>query len=243
MKAMTDIVNFKADKLPTVLMASYFGVAAFEIVAEFFKEHCLIMYSKPLLMPILILLYLFTSKNRSYIFMAALVFAWIANMLFISKSFQLIITGTIFFTIYRILIICMVIKCIKLPDVFPLVIACLPFLFIYMFVTNLTYEELGDGFWLFVAQGFFTIIFGALSLGGYIFNSNKSNTYLLVSTMFFTFTQFIFVIRLYYISLNIFQPLAMLLYVMGQFMIYKFVLIEEQEVSRFEIISAEPKTS
>lgn len=219
------------------LMVLYFGVAAFEIVAEFYKDQLLVLYSKPLLMPILILLYLATSKNRSHIFIAALIFTWIANMFFISQSFYLIVIGTIFFMMYRILIIYMVIKFVKLPDAFPLVIGCLPFLFIYMFVANLTYEELGDGFWLFVAQGILTIVFGGLSLGSYIFKSNKSNTYLLISTMFFTVTQFIFVIRIYYISLNIFQPLAMLLYVAGQFMLYKFVLLEEAKLSRFEIIN------
>jgi len=224
-------------KASGILVALYFCVSAIEIIAEFLKEEQLVMYSKPLMMPILAALYLFTSKKRDVFFVTALIFSWTANMLFISKDFNYIITGTLFFTAYRILIIYLVIKLVRVPGVIPLFIGCLPFLFIYLFVINLTYEELQEGFWLFLFQGIFTIIFGGLSLGNYIFKSNKANTYLLISTMLFTFTQFLFVIRLFYVSLNIFQPLAMLLYVAGQFMLYKFIILEENKLVRHENIN------
>jgi hypothetical protein len=229
------LLEKKSDKICIVIIVLYFLVATIEVIAEYLKLASLVMYSKPLLMPLLATLYLLTSKKRDMFFLAALFFTWMANMLFISKNFHYIITGTLFFTAYRIIIIYLVIKLAKVPGVIPLFIGCLPFLFIYLFVINLTYDELEEGFWLFLLQGIFTIIFGGLSLGNYIFKSNKANTYLLISTMLFTFTQFLFVIRLFY-TINIFQPLAMLLYVVGQFMLYKFIIIEEYKLTRHENI-------
>lgn len=223
-------------KFYMIIVVLYFAIAAVEIVAEYLKEVTLIMCSKPLLMPLLATLYLYTSKKRNLFFLTALLFTWTANMLFVSKDFNFIITGTLFFTAYRILMIYIVVKLIKIPGIIPLLIGCLPFLFLYLFVLNLTYEELEEGFWLFLLQGIFTIIFGGLSLGSYIFKSNKANTYLLISTMLFTFTQFLFVIRLFY-TVNIFQPLAMLLYVVGQFMLYRFIIIEENKLGRPQNIS------
>lgn len=223
--------------IATLLIVAYFGVAAVEIAAEFLNDATLVRYAKPWLMPILATLYLCTSKKRNLLFLSALILTWIANMLFISKDFNFIIIGTLFFTTYRILIIFLVIRLVRVPGIIPLFIGCLPFLFIYLFVINLTYDELKEGFWLFVFQGIFTIIFGGLSLGNYIFKSNKANTYLLISTMLFTFTQFLFVIRLFYVSLNIFQPLAMLLYVVAQFMLYKFIVLEENKLARHENIN------
>lgn len=225
------------DRFMIALMVLYFGIGAVEICAEFIKDTDWILYTKPLLMPTLAALYLYTSKKRNLFFMTGLVFTWIANMLFLSKDFNYIVTGTIFFTAYRVITIYLVIKYVRIPGIFPLLIGCLPFFFIYLFVINLTYEELEEGFWLFVFQGIFTIFFGGLSLGNYIFKSNKANTYLLISTMLFTFTQFLFVIRLFYVSLNIFQPLAMLLYVAGQFMLYKFLIIVENKLHRQENIA------
>ncbi len=221
-------------KLHAILLTAYFVTGVVEIVAEFFKDKILIMGSKPLLMPLMATMYWLTSRRRNPFFLTALLFSWVANMLFISSDFNFIITGTLFFTAYRILVMFVVVQHIRIPGVIPLFIGCLPFLFIYLFTINLTAEELKEGFWLFLLQGIFTIIFGGLSLGSYIFKSNRANTYLLISTMLFTFTQFLFVIRLFY-SLAIFQPLAMLLYIVGQFMLYKFLLLAENETAVTEI--------
>lgn len=226
-------------KLSLILIWLYFFVGAMEVFAEFLGNESLIACSKPFMMPALAALYLATSKKINLYFLTALFFTWIANMLFISKDFHCIIAGTIFFTAYRILIIYLVIKYVKVPGVFPLLIGCLPFFFIYLFVITLTYEELKEGFWLFLFQGIFTIIFGGLALGNYIFKSDKANTYLLISTMLFTFTQFLFVIRLFYTQLNIFQPLAMLLYVAGQYLLYKFMILEENKLDKTENIDSE----
>ncbi len=216
------------------VVAAYFAVGAVEVAAEFARQKSLIMASKPLLMPLMVALYWFTSKQRNPYFLTALLFSWVANMLFVSNDFNYIITGTLFFTAYRLLVMYVVIGHIRIPGVIPLFIGCLPFLFIYLFTINLTYDELKEGFWLFLLQGIFTIIFGGLSLGSYIFKSNRANTYLLISTMLFTFTQFLFVIRLFY-TINIFQPLAMLLYVVGQFMLYKFLILSEEHPAGHEI--------
>ena len=225
-----------SEKMYWGIVVLYFTVSGVEVVAEFFKNTIIILCTKPLMMPLLATLYLLTTKNKNIVFLIGLTFTWIANLLFISKDFDYVIIGTLFFTSYRILTIYLVVRLVKVPGVIPLFIGCLPFFFIYLFVINLTYDELEDGFWLFVLQGIFTIIFGGLALGNYIFKSNKANTYLLISTMLFTFTQFLFVIRLFY-TINIFQPLAMLLYSVGQFMLYKFMIIEENKLVRRENIN------
>ena len=118
-----------------------------------------------------------------------------------------------------------------------MIIGSLPFLFIYLFVANISHNEMGYRFYLFVIQGIFMIVFGSLCLGNYILKSNTSNTYLLVSTMLFTVTQFILVLKIFYVNYNIFQPLAMLLYVFGQYLLYLFVILEEKKRKRYHIIN------
>lgn len=225
------------EKNTAILTVLYFALSGVEIIAEFFQDVPFVLLSKPLIMPMLLALYFLNTKRKNLVFVTALCFVWVANLLFIAKDFNFVVVGSIFFTIYRILIIYLVISYVKMPKFFPLLIGCLPFLFIYLFVINLAYEELNEGFWLFLIQGIFTIFFGGLVLGNYIFKSNNANTYLLISTMLFTFTQFLFVIRLFYTSLNIFQPLAMLLYVVGQYLLYKFVVMEENKQHRHENIN------
>jgi hypothetical protein len=226
-------------KLLKPFTAAYFLIAAIEIIAEFFKDSFFIAISKPLLMPLLLVVYWCSSKdsNRNRLFILALFLVFIANIFFISNAMQYIVIGSLFFLLYRILIIWVVFKIVKFPGYFPLIIGALPFLFVYLFVANVTYQVLGNKFYLFILQGIFLIFFGGFCLGSYIIKSNTSNTYLLISTMLFTATQFILVIKIFYVNFNFLQPLAMLLFVIGQYLLYRFIVIEEKKKKRYLIIN------
>lgn len=110
-----------------------------------------------------------------------------------------------------------------MPSSIPLIIGVIPFMFIYASVTIFTYNILGDNVYLFLAQGIFTIFLGGFSLGNYIMISNKQNMLLLVSTMFMTFNQFLFLLKFYYEVVNELQAAAMILFVFGQFLLTKFM--------------------
>ena len=212
-------------------------MAFIEIIAEFFKDSTFIYATKPFLMPVLLLLYLTKSNQKNLLFIGSFIFVWIANIQFISNTPNSIFWGSVFFLIYRIFVILLAFRLLKFPGYFPLILGCLPFLFIYLFVANIIYNDLEQQIYLFIIQGIFTIVFGGYCLGNYIFKSNKSNTYLLISTMLFTITQFILVLKNYYISFNIFQPMAMLLFVFGQYFLYLFVIEDDKKKTRFLIIN------
>lgn len=215
-------------QLSLALQLLYFSVAFVEILAEYFHWPSMIWCTKPLLMPLLALLYAVTSDKRSVLFLLALAFTWGGNLFFISSDFDSIIAGVVLFTAYRALCIVIVLRQVRLPGVLPLLIGALPFLFLYLFVVNMTYDELQEGLWLFLLQGVFMVIYGGLSLGSYAFNPNKTNTYLIIGTLLFTFTQFLFVIKLFFVQTDVFQPLSMALYVAAQYLFYKFMRAYEK---------------
>jgi hypothetical protein len=230
-------LDIKSNKLLKPFIAFYFFIGFVEIIAELFEDKFFISVSKPFLMPILISIYWISSKRRNMVFIISLIAVWIANLFFIHNSITNFTIATIFFLIYRMLIIYIVLKTIKFPGYIPMLIGALPFLFVYLFVANISYRELDYQFYPFLAQGLFMILFGSLCLGNYIIKSNTSNTYLLISTMLFTVTQFILVIKLFYVDNNVFRPLAMLLFVFAQYLLYLFVIIEEKKKNRFMIIN------
>lgn len=222
-----DIDSPQGQRFAKLATAAFFGMAVVEIVAEYLQHSTAIRCSKPFLMPLLLLLYLLTSKTRNWIYIISLIFVWIGNISLITKSFESLIIGAIFFTLFRILIIYHLLRTVRLPGVLPMVIGCLPFLFLYLFAINLAYEDLGENFYVFALQGLFPIIFGGIALGAYVFKSNNSNTFLLISMIFFTSTQFLFVIKYFYVSITIFQPLLMLLFLAAHYGLYKFMIAEE----------------
>jgi uncharacterized membrane protein YhhN len=219
------------------LTVLYFAIAAVEIIAEYFKNYTFIYGTKPLIIPILALLYIRKSKSVNYFYLAALFFSWAANIFFVSQDFQFIVVGAVLFFIYRSLAIYVILKHIKLPSLFPTIVGCVPFVFIYMYLVNLTYDTIGHGLVIFIIQCVLISFLGGISVGNYVLRSNKANTLLLISTLFFAVTQFIFVIRLYYVSINIFQPLAMLLFTMAQYLYYKFLILAEKKKAGYKVKS------
>lgn len=228
--------KWEKNKLANVFLIFFFLVSGIEIVAEYHVDKLLIWLTKPLIMPLLAFYYLKRSKRISLMFITALFFSWIANLLFIQSSFDSIFYGVFFFIMYRIFVIFIIIEKVKMPNSIPLILGSMPFIFIYALVTLYTYEALGTNVYLFLLQGVFTIFLGGFSLGNYIMISNKANTILLVSTMFMAFNQFIFLLKLYVDEVNILQALAMLLFIFGQFLLAKYMFHMEKNKYRYDIV-------
>ncbi|MGL2966045.1 lysoplasmalogenase family protein [Flavobacterium sp. XGLA_31] len=206
-----------------------------EIIAEYRGDTTWIWITKPLLLPLLAAYYIRRSKRINWFFILALFFNWIANMLFIQSTFNLIIYGVIFFNLYRILVIYIIINKVKMPSIVPLILGSIPFMFIYFSVTIFTYDVLGKNVYLFLAQSIFTIFLGGFSLGNYILMSDKKNSLLLLSTLAMAFNQFIFLLKFYYNSANLFQAIAMVLFILGQFLLTKYIFYTEKKKQKFVI--------
>ena len=106
---------------------------------------------------------------------------------------------------------------VKLPDLLPLFLGSIPFVFIYASVAIFTFNIIGDSLYLFLIQGVFTISLGGLSLVNYVMIPNKANSFLFVSTLLFSINQFLFILKFYYAEANLFQALAVALFVWALF--------------------------
>ena len=229
--------NWRKNMVAGYLLIGFFVISIIEVIAEYHQNKLLIWMTKPLILPFLILYYLKRSKRISPPFILAMMFSWIANLLFIQNTFEFVIYGVSFFMIYRILIIYIIVNKVKMPNSIPLVIGSLPFIFIYVVVTFFTYDILGYSVYLFLIQGVFTIFLGGFSLGSFIMISNRPNALLLISTMCMAFNQFVFLLKFYYHQANVLQMFAMILFVLGQFLLTKYMFYTEKSKYRYQIIN------
>lgn len=232
-----NLEKWRENWVASLLLLAFFVISLIEIIAEYAENKLLIWMTKPLILPLLMLYYFKRSKRISYHFIIALLFSWVANLLFIQGSFEFVFYGVFFFLIYRILVIYIIVNKVKMPNSIPLILGSMPFTFLYIIVTLYTYDTLGNNVYLFLLQGAFTIFLGGFSLGNYIMISNKPNTLLLISTMFMAFNQFIFLLKLYYTEANQLQAVAMVLFVLGQFLLTKYMFHMEKSKQRIEVIN------
>lgn len=223
--------------ISSFFLCLFFIVSLLEIMAEYYENKLLIWITKPFILPFLLAYYLSVTKKMNKYFLMAMVCSWIANLLFIEDTFKWIIYASIFFLIYRILIIYIVMNKVKMPSLVPLVIGSIPFIFIYTTICFLSFEAMGDNLYLFLIHGIFTIFLGGLSLGNYIMDLNKSNLVLFLSTMLFALTQFLFVLIVFYQNENIFHAIAMGMFVIGQFLLTKFIFLTENNKSKYDVIN------
>ena len=88
-------------------------------------------------------------------------------------------------------------------------------------------DELGEGFGLYIIQVLFMSFLGGFALSNYMIEENKMNYWLLINSILFAVIQFIIVLKLFYVSMVIFQPISMILYVFAQYALYKFMILAE----------------
>lgn len=224
-------------KMINVFFILYFTISIVEITAEFFNDVKFVWFFKPLLMPLLIGYYYYISKVKNLKFIIALLLCWLANIFFIIKEINYIIIGSIFFLLYRAIIIYIIINFEKKTIKLPLLIGLIPFFFVYATICFLTFEELGSNIYLFLAHGIFIIFLGGYSLGNYIIYTTRTNLNLFLSSMLFTLTQFVFVIQLYSKYDNELHAVAILTFVIAQFLLLRYIHIKERPKPKYEFAS------
>lgn len=220
-----------------IFIILYVIISMVEIVAEYYNDKNLVWLFKPILMPLLIGYYFYKSKKRNLLFISSLILSWIANIIFIENEMDFIIIGSVFFLMYRAIIIYLVLRLVKMPSKIPLLIGSIPFVFIYATICFLTYQDLGNSIVLFLIHGMFIIFLGGYSLGNYILRSSKTNLYLFISTMLFAIAQFLFIIKLYSEYVNLLHAFAMMQFVVAQYLLVKFIYLKEKPKPKYEFVN------
>jgi len=204
-------------------------VTLFVIVAEYRNDKDLLLFCKPLVGPLLCVIYFLKSQKPKFIYPFALIFAWLANIFFIYRFEIFIFGGATAYLVYWMIITYIILVNTKFPNPKLFTLAVIPFLFFYFYVLELVYVAIFDDLFLYLSNGVFMVFLAGYSLSLYMMDSSKVNTYLFVSVLMFVFVQFIVSIDLYYLSIKVFRPIAFLLYATGQFMLLKVIALFDKQ--------------
>ena len=224
------LLNLKSTINITFLNCAFLLFSLFEIYAEFSGHINLQFLTKPLLIPIIISLYYYSSSVKSKLYLLSLFFSWLANLFFMSIESKFIMIAALSFLINRILIIVEIFKSEKSLGLIPVVLGGIPFLFFFLSLISMVYENIAGGqYYLIVFQTVLMTILGGFSLGNYIINHSISSKMLLISTLFFGVNLFILGIKIYYIDLSFLKPMSMIFFVIGHYMFYIYMILKEKK--------------
>ena len=227
MKSKLLYIDFDKTESIKYLTSIYFFIAVVEFISQYNNDHVFSYITKPLLMPLLIVIYCLKTKHKNKLFIASLLAAWIANLFFIWDSAIFTALGSVFFLVYRIIIF----GIISFPGIIKMMLGCIPFLLGFMFFVSNNDIGLQQSLYIFMRQGILMVLFGGFVMGNYIQKQSDSNFVMLLSTIFVTIAQFFFILKKFNISPNNTDTLGVLLFIVGQYLLYRFVILEERKRS------------
>lgn len=178
--------------------------------------------------PILILMYFLASKIKSTLYFSALILFFFAYLFFRENTPFFNFIGAIISLAYRILIFIIVYKSIENKNWLAIVLASIPFFFIYLYALLLIEKEVKMDFYPWVINGFLTSFIGGMATFNFLFQDKKRLYWLFISAILFVIQIGVFLINKYYFPDEILRTLTIILFGISNFTFYKFVLLQEE---------------
>ncbi len=202
----------------------FFAITIVLILAEYFKYKDFVFLLKPLLIPSLCVIYLTTSIKKCSWYLVALFFAFLSNVFLLYSDSQLLLYGIIAFLIYRLVSIYVIIRNGDSIYLVPLILATIPFVFIFSYLIYIMVSPDNPSFYATIINDVIISIFCGIGLSNYVMNDNKQNSWLLISTLLFTFLVILFMFDKFYLSFQIFKPISALIFSLAHYAFLMFMV-------------------
>ncbi len=150
-------------------------------------------------------------------------------MLFIHSSFYFIFWALIVFAIHRLIQIYYVLKIQIKNDKLSIVLSSVPFLMLFCYVIFESDLIVDYQYYLLLLHTLLVSVLGGIALSIYVMNDSQSNSWLLISVLFFVTLHLIVFIEKYYFPIQIFRAIAMALNAIAYFLFYKYILLIEDK--------------
>ncbi len=221
----------KRDLKTSTFTYSYFAIALTLAIAEYSKFTPMLFILKPLLIPSLLLLYWVTSRNKCSWYIIALFFALCSNILLLFPNTDLFLYGIIAFLFYRIATVVTIVSRGDKIVLLPLALATVPFLFIFSYLIYVMVNPNDPNFYPTIINDLIISIFSGLGLSHYVMNDSKQNSWLIISTLLFTFLVILFMVENFYLSNEVFKPLSAVVFALAHYAFYLFVIETENQTT------------
>lgn len=209
----------------------FLGVTLILVVAEYLHAELLLYIFKPMLIPLLLLQYLQTARKICIWYLVSLGFAFFSNLFLLSDSVACVQLALVTFTFYRLATIVTMLKVGDPVLILPFVLATLPFLFVFSYLIYIVMTPSHPNFYPTVINDIIISVFSGLGLSQYVMNDNKQNSWLIISTLLFTFLVVIFMIEHFYLSNVVFQPVSALVFSLAHYAFYLFMKESESQTT------------
>lgn len=179
--------------------------------------------------PLLIILYLITTRKLSMIYIFSLLLYQLASSLFASGNQDLFIYASISSISYKFLLLVILLPLITKKNLLAICFACLPFFLVYLYIINLVFHSLGDSLIIWILNALITSIIGGIAITHYNNNYDLKGYWLLITSIFFIIQIGAFFFNKFYIKSEAIYQMVILFYGLSHFTFYKYMILNEKE--------------
>jgi len=215
-----------------ILIIAYFSIAFTEVFAQYFSCGPVVQLSRIAAPLLLAMIYNIKSESQNPFFYVLMVLFLVTNLLFFYSNTHNFFLAIMISIIQRMVMLLLIIRLMSEKNYGRIVLAAIPFLFIFYYLNSVTSEFAAIEFNTLFFQSILVSFIGGISLAGYLKNDNRQNSWLLISALLFIGIQFVVFIERYYysvISLSVFNLIGILLNSCGYFTFYKFIIAAEKK--------------
>ncbi len=185
--------------------------------------------SKPLIMLSLLLYYSKSVKKKSKLFIGAVLFSFLGDVLLLYNVELFFMLGLVSFLIAHILFISMVIGMLKKSSVTQKITAIVPFLGTYIGLLFLLKDSLGEMLIPVVIYGLVISVFGMVSLLNHLVVKSKASQYLIYGAIFFVVSDSLLAINKFYEPQEYYPVIVIITYIIAQYLICNSVIENSKE--------------
>jgi len=213
-------------KIPLLL---FIIVCILDLVGVCFEKNTIIFIAKPLLMITLFWYYFVNAKTLNKLFVTGLFFSFLGDVLLLGSGELYFIFGLLSFLIAHVFYIIMVVKLFKNTKLSQILLASIPYLLIFMVLLTILYSGLDDMKIPVIVYAITISVFGMSSLILFLQNKSKINLVLVFGVLIFIMSDSVLALNMFYYKQSYYPLLIMITYVIAQFLICRFVLLNKHK--------------
>ncbi|MGX7666100.1 hypothetical protein [Flavobacterium pedocola] len=182
--------------------------------------------------PVLMLLYFFSSLKKDYWYFLALLLFQAAYVLFNQQSDTSLLIGAIVSVLFRISLLIIIFRAISDKRWKTIILTSLPIVFIFWYLVNLIKENVQNSYYIWLLNGFLTAFVGGLAVSNYCYKEDRKSYWLLISALLFVVQVGLFFVNRFYLKQQIFLQLIIVFYGVSHYTFYRFMVYKDEELAK-----------
>ena len=177
--------------------------------------------------PLLTLLYYFSSSVKNPKYFLALLFYQLASILFTIETDTTFFYGSISSLLFKGFLLLLTYKMITQQNRKAIAIAFIPFFVIYLYIIEIILPSLEGNLIVWLANALVTSVIGGIAIINYLNENNKRNYWLLLSSILYIVQIGAYFIHKFYLDVEAMRQIVIFSYGISHFCFFKFLILKE----------------